>query len=145
MDRNETSPGGHDGCRDGLHVDIARRAKPIGHPQLSPGPLPRNRGRLIRDRLGYLTREATHTIDVYEERHAPGGAPRGPSTVAHRIGLSNTVVENVTEEPPVEAAITLEELGESLAEATGTTPEEIDRGADEIEFEAPEVSTVVDG
>jgi hypothetical protein len=36
-----------------------------------------------------------------------------------------------------------DELNEVLAEATGTTPEEIDRGAEAIEIEPPEDAEVV--
>jgi hypothetical protein len=36
-----------------------------------------------------------------------------------------------------------DELSEVLAEATGTTPEEIERGADAIEIEPPEDAEVV--
>lgn len=47
-------------------------------------------------------------------------------------------------EPPVDDALTLEELSEVLAEATDTTPEEIERGADELWIAPPEEATVVD-
>lgn len=146
MDHNQTSAVGHDVYREGLHIDIDRRTIPTVHLQIPHGPLPRNRGRLIRDCVRYLSREATNIIAVYEERHAPGGAPRwtldggGPD----RLMRENRVAENMNEEPPVEDAITLEELSELLAEATGTTPEEIGCGADEIEFGPLEEATVVD-
>lgn len=39
--------------------------------------------------------------------------------------------------------LTLEELSEVLADAEGTTPEEIERGAAEIDIAPPEEATVV--
>ncbi|MFC4990491.1 hypothetical protein [Saliphagus infecundisoli] len=43
-----------------------------------------------------------------------------------------------------EDALSLEELSEILADATGTTPEEIEQGAAEIEIAPPEEATVLD-
>jgi len=43
----------------------------------------------------------------------------------------------MTGSPPIESAISFEELNEILAEATGTTPEEIRRGAEEFEIAPP--------
>ncbi|SNR67411.1 hypothetical protein SAMN06266787_10977 [Halorubrum ezzemoulense] len=43
-----------------------------------------------------------------------------------------------------EDAITLEELSEVLADATGTTGEEIEREAEELEIAPPSEATVVD-
>jgi hypothetical protein len=45
---------------------------------------------------------------------------------------------------PVEDALTPEELGELLAEVTGTTPEAIGRGAAAIEIAPPEEATAID-
>lgn len=43
-----------------------------------------------------------------------------------------------------EGALTLEELSEALAEGTGATPEELERGAEELEITPLSESTVVD-
>lgn len=50
----------------------------------------------------------------------------------------------MSQESPVKDALTPEELSEVLAEATGTTAEEIERGAEELEIAPPEDATVVD-
>ncbi|MEF8802291.1 MAG: hypothetical protein V5A56_14885 [Halolamina sp.] len=49
----------------------------------------------------------------------------------------------MSQEAPVEDALTPEELSKLLAEATGTTPEVIERGAAELEIAPPEKATVV--
>jgi hypothetical protein len=45
---------------------------------------------------------------------------------------------------PAEDALSPEELSEVLAEATGRTAEEVERGAAEMEFAPPEEATVVE-
>lgn len=50
----------------------------------------------------------------------------------------------MSQESPAEDALTLEELSEVLAETTGRTAEEVERGAAEMEFAPPEEATVVD-
>jgi hypothetical protein len=50
----------------------------------------------------------------------------------------------MSQESPVEDALTPEELSEVLAEATGTTPEAIEQGAAELDIAPPEEATVVD-
>jgi len=50
----------------------------------------------------------------------------------------------MSQESPVEDAISLEELDEILAEATGTTPEEIRRGAEELEIAPPWEADIVE-
>lgn len=47
-------------------------------------------------------------------------------------------------EPRGEDTVSKEELSEILAEATGTTVEEIERGAEEIEIGPPEAAEVVE-
>ena len=42
-----------------------------------------------------------------------------------------------------EEVISMDELTEVLADATGETPEEIERGAEEIDFLPPEEATVL--
>ena len=50
----------------------------------------------------------------------------------------------MTESPPIESAISFEELDEILAEATGTTPEEIRRCAEELEIAPPWEADIVE-
>ena len=50
----------------------------------------------------------------------------------------------MSQESPVEDALTLEELSEVLAEVEGTTPEEIERGASELEIAPPEEAIIVE-
>ena len=58
---------------------------------------------------------------------------------------SQWVEEDMSREAPADAdIISDEELTALLAEAEGRTPEEIERGAAEIEIAPPEESTVVD-
>lgn len=45
---------------------------------------------------------------------------------------------------PVEDAITPEELSELLAEATGTTADEIERGTKDLDIAPPDEAVVVD-
>lgn len=56
---------------------------------------------------------------------------------------SGTAKENMSREVPTEdKSLTPEELGEVLADATGTTPEGIERGAVDLEISPPEEATV---
>ena len=50
----------------------------------------------------------------------------------------------MSQESPVEDALTLEELSGLLAEVTGTTPEAIERGAAALGVAPPDEATVVD-
>ena len=51
----------------------------------------------------------------------------------------------MTREPPTDADIISDkELTDLLAEAEGRTPEEVERGAAEIDIAPPEEATVVD-
>lgn len=50
----------------------------------------------------------------------------------------------MSQESAAEDALTLEELSEELADATETTTEEIERGAEELEIAPPGEATVVD-
>jgi hypothetical protein len=56
---------------------------------------------------------------------------------------SNPVDDDMSQESPADA-LTLEELSEVLAEATGTTAEEIERGAAEMDLAPPEGAVVLD-
>jgi hypothetical protein len=48
----------------------------------------------------------------------------------------------MSQESPVEDALTPEELSELLAEATGTTPEAVERGATALEIAQPDETTI---
>jgi len=48
------------------------------------------------------------------------------------------------EAPADDGTISVEELTELLADVEGTTPEEIERGAAELDIAPPEEATVVD-
>ena len=50
----------------------------------------------------------------------------------------------MSHESPVENALAPEELSELLADAEGTTVEEIEQGAEEIDIAPPEEAAVVD-
>ncbi|SEF66991.1 hypothetical protein [Halobellus limi] len=50
----------------------------------------------------------------------------------------------MSQEPPAEDPLSTDELTELLAEAEGTTPEAIERGAAEIEIAPPSEANVVD-
>lgn len=146
MDHNETSATGHDVYREGLHVDVARRSSSTVHLHVPHAGLPSNRGMVIRRCATYLRQEADYFIAVYEERQAPGGPPRwsdgGDPTPTFISG--NLLEGDMSREAPAEKdVLTDEELTEVLADATDTTPEEIERGAEEIEIAPPEEATVV--
>jgi hypothetical protein len=58
--------------------------------------------------------------------------------------VGNLLEKNMCHESPAEEDIlTIEELTELLAEVTDTTPEEIERGAAEIDIAPPEEGEVV--
>lgn len=147
MDHNEAPGQGHDVYREGLHVDVARRSSRPVHLGVPHPPLPANRGHVIRGCINYLRQDADYFINVYEERRRPGRPPRwcpdgGDS--ATTFNRSNLLEEDMSREAPAEEEVlTVEEFTKILAEATGTTPEEIERGADEFEIGPPEEATVV--
>lgn len=146
MDHNETSTTGHDVYREGLHVDIVRRSKKTVHLDISHAPLPSSRGRVTRDCVKYLRRETDYIIGVYEEQYAPGGPPQWPDG-GNSIPMfirENLLEENMSEGAPAEAEIlTIEELTALLAEATDTTPEEIEEGAEDFDIAPLEEAEVV--
>ena len=147
MDHNETSSTGHDIYDEGLHVDISRRTAPTVHIHIPHGPLPQNAGKVIRGCAEYLRQEADYFIDVFEGGRSPANPPNwrpdgGDSR--HTLIRRNVLTKRMSQEAPTEDALSLEELSEELAEATGTTVEEIERGAEELELGPPEDGTVVD-
>lgn len=145
MDHNETSTQGHDVYREGLHVDVARRTQESVHLHIPHGHLPATRGTVIRRCAGYLNREADYFVDVYEGRHSPGRPPGWSPDGGDPSFICEHIIEvDMSQESPTEDALTLRELSEVLADVEGTTPEEIERGAAEIEIAPPEEASVVD-
>lgn len=146
MDHNEISTLGHDVYREGLHVDIARRSRPTVHLKLRHESLPSSRGRVVRACAGYLSRESDYFIDVFREDLPPGRPPGwSPDGGAPSLKFicDNSIDGDMSHEPPVPEALTLRELSEVLAEAEGSSAEEIERGAAEIDIGPPEEATVV--
>ena len=148
MDHNETSVQGHNIYHEGLHVDVARSSSRPVQLQLRHDSLPDDRGAVIRRCVEYLIDEADYFIDIYEERRSPGSPPRWSSDggdPAHTFMSTDLVKEDMSREAPAEEEpLTPEELSEKLAAATGTSPEAIERGADEFEIAPPEEAEVVD-
>ena len=147
MDHNETPNQGHDIYQEGLHVDVARRSKRTVHLQIRHGPLPSNRGVVVRACVEYLRNEAEYFIAVYEERRSPGSPPRwspdGGEPTHTLINVDPIATDMNRKAPPEDEALSPEELSEALAEATDTTSEEIERGAEEFEIAPPEEAEVV--
>ena len=146
MDHNDTADEGHDVYEEGLHVDVSRREGETVHLQLRHPPLAPDRGGVIRRSTEYLIREGAYFIDVYEGRIAPGDPPRWSDggDLSPTFMSLDRIEDNMSQESPVEDALTLEELSEVLADATGTTAEEIEREAEELEIAPPAEATVVD-
>jgi hypothetical protein len=146
MDHNETSALGHDVYREGFHVDVARRSQPTVHLQLAHAPLPISRGAVIRGCANYLKREAEYFVDVFEQRWSPGRPPSwsdgGEPTPTFMA--SGQVERDMSREAPADAdMVSDEKLTELLADAEGMTPEEIERGAAELDIAPPEEAAVV--
>jgi hypothetical protein len=147
MDHNETDPLGHDVYQEGLHVDVVRRSAGTVHLEIRHGALAVNRGMVVRRCVDYFKREAAYFIDVYEGRISPGGPPRWSDggDLPHTLIRENHQIEGMSEERPADdEVLSMDELDEVLAEATGTTAEEIRQGAEEIYIAPPEEATVVD-
>lgn len=149
MDHNETSRRGHDVYREGLHVDVERRTG--GEVTLHPRhpTLPSNRGEVINGCVVYFLRSADYFIDVYEGRLSPGSPPPWSpdgGEQPHKFISVNTVSTSMSQESPVEDALSLDELNELLADATDTTAEEIERGGSDLadEIAPPWEADVVD-
>lgn len=147
MDHNETSEMGHDIYREGLHVDVARRSSATVHLEIPHGSLPTSRDTVVRRCAEYLAREASYFVGIYEERLSPGAPPRWSSDGGDSATMfinRHWVEEGMGEESPIENALTLRELSERLAEIEGTTPEEIERGAAELDLAPPWEAEIVE-
>ena len=144
MDHNETAALGHDIYQEGVHIDAARRSQPPVKLRPPHGSLPVSRGKVIRACTDYLDANADYFIDICEGRVSPGSTPRWPDgghtppTFIH----SYDITEHMSQESPAEEPLSTDELTALLAEAEGTTPEAIERGAEEIEIAPPSEADV---
>jgi len=149
MDHNETAVLGHDVFEEGIHVDAARRTGSTLHIKITDDPLPTSRGKVIRGCAHYLEANAQYFIDVFEGDRSAANPPKWPDggEPPHTLMTTNPVGLDMSQEQPREDAseevITMDELTEVLAEATGETPEEIEQGAEAIDFLPPEEATVL--
>jgi hypothetical protein len=144
MDHNETDPLGHDVYQEGLHVDVVRRSAGTVHLDVRHAPLPANRGRVVRQSALYFRREAAYFVDVYEGRISPGGPPRWSDggDPPHTLIRESHQFEGMSEERPADdEVLSMDELDELLAEATGTSVDEIREG---FYIAPPEEATVID-
>jgi len=144
MDHNETDPLGHDIYQEGLHVDVARQDGDTVHLDVRHAPLPPNRGRVIRNCALYFREEADYFVDVYEGRISPGGPPRWSDggEPPHTLIRENLQTEGMSQEhPAADDVLSMDELSEELAEATGTSVEEIE---EEFYIAPPEEAAVID-
>lgn len=149
MDHNKTAATGHDVYKEGLHVDVKRRAHSTVHLPIQHAPLPSNRGIVIRRGAEYLADEARYFIDVYEGRLVPGTPPhwtdggklqrnlitRTPLRESMSREQGNTDADNPSDSEL--EALTLEELSADLAEATETSADVIEVGAEELSLGRP--------
>lgn len=78
FDHNETSALGHDIYAEGLHIDVFQRSEEPVKIYPRHGPIPRNRGLVVRNCAEYFDAEADFFVDVFEGDIAPGGAPPWP-------------------------------------------------------------------
>ena len=108
-------------------------------------PLPSNTGVVVRGCVNYIRDEADYIIDVFEERRPPGSPPRwSPDGGTPMFIRLNTLEGGMSHESHADDHVTDEELTELLAEATDSTPEEIERGAAELEIGPLDEATIVD-
>ena len=134
FDHNETGSDGHDVYQEGIHIDISKQSG--GEVKVCPpqGAVPHQSGKVIRWCIDYFNQEADYIVSVYEGDVSPANPPGWPDggDSAHRLLCENTVLQNMQPEPRGEDTVSKEELTEILADTTGTTAKEIDRGVDEI-------------
>lgn len=146
MDHNEDTQLGHDVYKEGLHVDMSRRTGSTIHAALSHGPLQPSRGRVIRACVNYFIANAQYYIDVFEGDRSPESPPQWPDggESPHTLITPKPLRTGMSHEVSGEEVLTVDEFTEVLAEETGETPEEIERGAEEIDIAPPEEATILD-
>ncbi len=145
MDHNETAALGHDVYQEGLHVDISRLEGKTVHIDVSHAPLPSSRGVVIRGCVDYFKQHIRYFISVYEGGQEPGYPPRWPDGGSpHTLITPSQVHTDMNREEPAEEILSDDGLTEVLAEATGTTSDEIEQGAKALKIAPPSEATVVD-
>lgn len=146
IDHNETSVQGHDVYDQGLHVDVSRKDAAGVHLSLEHGSLDDHRGAVIRQAQKYLKKHASYFIDVFEGNRSPESPPPwgDGGELPPTLITPNNVTTDMSQEEPAEKVLSGEELSDKLAEATGTTVEEIERKAKNIDIAPPEEATVVE-
>jgi hypothetical protein len=144
MDHNETAPTGHDIYCEGLHVDVMRQTSSSVHLPVTHASLPASRGVVIRGCVDHFRQNLAYFIDVYEERRPPGGPPRwSPDGGTPMFIRLNPLDESMSRESSTEESLSVGEFTELLADVEGTTLEEIERGAAELDFIPPEEAPVL--
>lgn len=145
FDHNEAPNQGHDVYAEGLHIDISLPSGDWTKIHPAHGGLPSNRGAVIRACVEYFDREAQYFVDVYNGNISPGTPSSWPDggERPHTFMMSYSLIRHMTREA-TDDALSPDELTDLLAEATGTTPEEIERQASTIEIGSPEEAEVVD-
>ncbi len=101
---------------------------------------------VIRACVDYFKQHAGYFIDVYEGDRSPGYPPRWPDggESSPTLITSNPLQTNMNREEPTDEILSVDELTDELANATGATPEEIKRGAEDLDMAPPVEATVVD-
>lgn len=147
MDHNEIEATGHDVYQEGLHVDVERRSSPSLHLAFSGVTPPQRSGVLIRECVEYFRHETDYFVDVYEERRPPSRPPSWSDggNQTYRFISTNAIEEHMNQKSSEKEFVTVDELTELLAEAEDTTPEAIERGAEEFDIPPPEEATVIEG
>ena len=136
---------------EGLHIDVET---PAGEVTLHPrhDPLPPDRGRLIRICVEYFDNNVQYFVDVFNGDTSPSNPPSWPDggnadntpTLMPRSELGTHMASDPDTSPRDREMISKAELSDLLAEATGTSAEEIERGAEEFWIAPPEDAEVVD-
>jgi len=146
MDHNETANTGHNIYTEDLHVDIRHQPTEGAHLKISHEQLDENRGAVIRQCVTYLSTEAEYFIEVYTGERDPDSPPSWSDGGPTRNLISPDPQEaGMSQDPafPEEDVASLRELTKLLAEATDTSPEELERRAAEMEFPPPHEAAVV--
>jgi hypothetical protein len=145
FDHNGVGSGGHDIYIEGLHIDVAT---PQGTDKLHPrhSTLPSNPGVVIKQCIEYFRDHAQYFVDVYNGAISSGNAPGWPDggDQPHKLIPSSPLLLDMAPDPDPENALSPDEVSQVLAEATGSTVEEIEQGAEELEIEPPDEAAVVD-
>jgi hypothetical protein len=144
FDHNEDPNQGHNVYTEGLHIDVKA---PSGWTKIHPphGPLPQNRGVVIRACVDYFDAETQYFIDVYNGTIAPGGPARWPDggIQPYTFVSPRSLIQCMSRESSHDV-LSSDELSDLLAEATGTSAEEIERRAAAVEIGPPEDAELVD-